>query len=72
MHDLVTRGEDDEAAPLAGTSGGPWAHAKKTHDEKQKGCLECDYCQKKYSGRNATRVSSTAFACPWQYQPSEI
>jgi hypothetical protein len=33
------------------------AHAKKTRDEKQKGCWECDYFKKKYSGRNATRVS---------------
>jgi hypothetical protein len=38
MDDFVKRGAEDEPAPPAATSGGPWAHAKKTHDEKQKGC----------------------------------
>jgi len=38
MDDFVNCGAEDEPAPLAAASGDLLAHAKKTHDEKQKGC----------------------------------
>jgi hypothetical protein len=38
MDEFVTRGAEDEPALPAATSGDSWAHAKKTHDEKQKEC----------------------------------
>jgi hypothetical protein len=47
MDDFVTRGAEDEPAPPAVASGAPWAHAKKTHNEKQKECWECDSYKKK-------------------------
>jgi hypothetical protein len=38
MDEFATRGAEDELALPAATSGDSWAHAKKTHDEKQKEC----------------------------------
>jgi hypothetical protein len=45
MGDFTTRGAKDESAPLMATFNGPWAHAKKTHDETHKEF--CDYCKQK-------------------------
>jgi hypothetical protein len=46
---------------VATFSGDGWAHVKKGADEKtQKPNWECNYCMKKFSGMNITRVSRSS------------